>query len=66
MEEKFKDENFYSKVRELAFSYWEREGCPDGEVYKDSKFGKMRIKEIHWFMAQHMITSLYDTGLGTY
>lgn len=39
-------------LEELAYYYWEQDGCPNGEEYVDTWFGPIKIKNVHWIMAE--------------
>lgn len=39
-------------LEELAYYYWEQDGRPNGEEYVHTWCGRIKIKEIHWLMAE--------------
>ena len=45
-------EDYINYIRRLAHSYWIAEGKPNGDEYRDSKFGRLKVKRIHWLRAE--------------
>ena len=41
-------------VSELANLYWVLGGKPNGEEYRNSKWGRIKIKDIHWRRAEEV------------
>ena len=48
----------------LAQREWERDGKPNGEEYRNSKWGRMKIKEIHWRQAMESAEGYYSHSAG--
>ena len=44
------NENYY--IKDIAHELWIQDGKPNGEEYRDSEFGRMKTKDIHWRRAE--------------
>jgi hypothetical protein len=51
-------------VRKLAHDNWVRDGNPNGEEFRDSPFGRMKIKNIHWLKAELVAAAAINHNAG--
>ena len=63
--EKYKmTEEFWIKVKRQAHIEWIRDGQPNGEEYRDSIWGNIKIKDIHWNEAIGTVESWFHHNAG--
>ena len=52
-------------IRKLAHYYWWLDGEPNGEEYRDHpKWGRMKIKDIHWRRAVDTAEAAFHHNAG--